>query len=137
MSILLEGAEGTVQVGPTNHLTEVGFVSEFEVECKTDVNQKGPYIGNKTIYKNRKAKTSSGTLSGDIPEGRDPGQTKLVEAHEEGLDIRLELIADNGYTYVAEQAIVSGVKFGGNAEEGYTFEFSFEDGNGYTLEPTA
>lgn len=141
MALLLEGHDGIIQIGPTNALTTVGYVTEFSVECSTELTNKGPYIGDATIYKVRQAKTSSGTLSADIPEGLDPGQTGLVDAHEGGSNLRLHLKADAttaaGYSYIAANAGITGVTFGGNAEEGYTFEFAFEDMDGYSLSESA
>lgn len=140
MALLLEGHDGLIQIGPTNALTTVGYVSEFSVECATELTSKGPYIGDATIYKVRQAKTSSGTLNADIPDGRDPGQTGIIEAHEGGTSLRLTLQADaatGGYLYTAANAGITGVTFGGNAEEGYTLEFAFEDLDGYTLAASA
>lgn len=140
MSVLISGTSGLVQIGPTNHLTTVGLVSEFSVECSTDITTKGPYIGDATKRKVRSSKTSSGTLTADIPDGRNAGQTGLLTAHENGTNIRLYLQGGDGtdgYEYVAANAAISGVTFTGNAEEGYSFEFSFEDMDGYTLEASS
>lgn len=140
MSVLITGTSGLVRIGPTTAPTTVGLVTEFSVECATDIAKKGPYIGDATIRKVRSAKTSSGSLSADIPDGRNPGQTGLLQAHENGTDIRLELVGGDGtdgYEYVAPNAAISGVTFNGNAEDGYGFEFSFEDMDGYTLEASS
>jgi hypothetical protein len=117
MSVLITGSSGLVQIGPTSALTTVGLVSEFSVECATDITTKGPYIGDATKRKVRSSKTSSGSLSA-------------------GTNFRLSLRggdATNGYTYVAANCAISGLTFTGNAEEGYSFEFNFEDMDGYTL----
>lgn len=140
MSILIAGTSGLVQIGPTNALTTVGLVTEFSVECATDITTKGPYIGDATKRKVRSSKTSSGSLSADIPEGRNSGQSAIVAAHEAGTNFRLSLRggdATNGYTYVAANAAISGLTFNGNAEDGYSFEFNWEDMDGYTLLPSA
>lgn len=136
MSVLITGSSGLVQIGPTSALTTVGLVSEFSVECATDITTKGPYIGDATKRKVRSSKTSSGTLSADIPEGRNAGQSGLLSNHEAGTNFRLSLRggdATNGYTYVAANCAISGLTLTGNAEEGYSFEFNFEDMDGYTL----
>lgn len=136
MAVLIEGTSGLIQVGPTGSPTTIGVVSEFSAELSTDVTTRGPYIGDATRRKTRTAKTSSGSLSADIPDGRDLGQTQLVLAHENATNVRLVLRAggsSNGYTYTCPNAIISGVTFGGNAEEGYTLEFSWEDADGYTF----
>ena len=140
MSVLITGSSGLVQIGPTNALTTVGLVTEFTVECATDITKKGPYIGDATIRKVRGAKTSSGSLSADIPDGRNAGQTGLLTAHENGTNIRLYLQGGDGtdgYEYIAANAAISGVTFTGNAADGYTFEFTFEDMDGYVLEASS
>lgn len=140
MSILITGSSGLVQIGPTNALTTVGLVTEFSVECSTEITSKGPYIGDATIRKVRQAKTSSGSLSADIPEGRNSGQTGLVTVHEGATNVRLALRGGdttNGYTYTAANCAISGVTFTGNAQEGYSFEFNFEDMDGYSLAASA
>jgi hypothetical protein len=140
MSVLIAGTSGLVQIGPTNHLTTVGLVTEFSVECATEITAKGPYIGDATIRKVRGAKTSSGSLSADIPDGRNTGQTGLLSVHESGTNVRLYLQGGDGtdgYEYVAANCAISGVTFTGNAEDGYSFEFTFEDMDGYTLEASS
>lgn len=140
MTVLITGSSGLVQIGPTGALTTVGFVSEFSVECKTDMTEQGPYIGDPTIYRTKKAKTSSGKLNADIPEGRNAGQSGIVAAHEAGTNFRLSLRggdATNGYTYVAAAAAIESLTYTGNAEEGYSFEMGFVDMSGYTLVPSA
>jgi len=139
MATLLSGTDGLVTIGPTSALTTIAFVREFSVEAKTEMNSRGPYIGDATIYKTRKGKTSSGTISADVPAGRDAGQTAMLAVHEGATNVRLVLKADDasgGYTYTAANAGCSGVKFTGKAEEGYSLEFSFEDMDGYTLVPS-
>lgn len=136
MATLITGTDGLVQIGPSGSPTTIAFVKEFSVEAKTELTTRGPYIGDATIYKTRKAKTSSGSLSADVPAGRDSGQTAAMAAHEGATDIRLVLKADDssgGYTYTAPIAAITGVKFEGKAEEGYSLSFDFEDLSGYTL----
>jgi hypothetical protein len=137
MALLVEGTDGLVRVGPSNHPTVVGYVTEFTVTCETEITERGPYIGDATIRKTRKAKTSSGSLSADLPEGLDPGQTKLVEAHETGANVEIYLRgggASDGMYYRAANAAVSGVEFSGTADEGYSTSFNFTDMDGYTLD---
>jgi len=136
MATLISGTEGLVQIGPSNAPTTIAFVREFSVETKTEMNTRGPYIGDTTLYKTRKGKTSSGTISADVPSGRDAGQTAMLAIHEGATNVRLKLVGgagSTGYTYTAPNAGCSGVKFTGKAEEGYGLEFSFEDMDGYTL----
>jgi hypothetical protein len=143
MALLIEGTDGLIQAGPTSALTTIGYVKKWKVACKTDINTKGPYVGDATLRKTRKAKTSSGSLEFDVPQGADAGHTKVIALHEAATNIRLSLrgggatgSATAGYTYVAANAIISGVDLDGDAENGYSGTFSFEDGDGYTLTPT-
>lgn len=143
MALLIEGTDGLVQVGPTSALTTVGVVKKWSVSAKTDINTKGPYIGDATLKKTRKAKTSSGSLEFDIPQAADAGQTKIIAAHEGATNLRITLraggIAGSGtqsYTYTAANAIISEVAIDGDAENGYSGTFNFEDADGYTLVPT-
>lgn len=138
MPVMIEGTDGVVQVGPSNALTLVGVVTSFSVEASTELTPRGPYIGDDTISKTRQPKTSSGSLSAEIPSGRNAGQSELLAAHEAGTDIRVQLKANTttlGYTYTAVVAI-SGVTFSGNATDGYMLDMSFEDMGTYTLVPS-
>lgn len=135
MPVMIEGTDGVVQVGPSNALTLVGVVTSFSVEASTELTPRGPYIGDDTISKTRQPKTSSGSLSAEIPSGRNAGQTAILSAHENGTDIRVQLKANTaalGYTYTATVAI-SGITFSGNATDGYMLDMSFEDMGEYTL----
>ena len=139
MSTLITGSDGLVQIGPTNAYTTVGLVSEFSVECKTDITTKGPYIGDATLRKVRSGRTSSGKLTADVPVGRNTGQTGLITVHESGTNIRITLTGGTtttGYQYVATNAAVEGVTYTGNAQDGYSLEFAFQDMDGYTLTAT-
>lgn len=132
---MIEGSNGLIQVGPTNALTTVGVVTSFSVEANTELTPRGPYIGDASISKTRQPKTSTGSLSAEIPSGRNAGQTALLSAHEAGTDIRVVLKAGaalEGYTYTATVAI-SGISFTGNATDGYMMDVSFEDTGAYTL----
>lgn len=138
---LLEGTDGLIQVGPTTALTTVGYVSKWKLTLKTDMNTKGPYIGNATLYKTRKAKTSSGSLDFDIPAGRDAGVSAAIAVHESATNVRLSLRSGAatvtlGYTYTAANAGLSGVDLEGDAENGYSGTCNFEDMDGYTFAPT-
>ena len=135
MPIMIEGSDGLIQVGPTNALTQVGVVTSFSVEAGTELTPRGPYIADASISKTRTAKTSSGSLSAEIPSGRNVGQTQLLTAHETGTNVQVTLKAGagtNGYTYTATVAI-SGISFTGNATDGYMLDISFEDTGSYTL----
>jgi hypothetical protein len=139
MPIMIEGSDGLIQVGPTNALTTVGVVTSFSVEASTELTPRGPYIGDATISKTRQPKTSTGSLSAEIPSGRDAGQTQLMTAHESGTSVRVSLKAGaalTGYTYTATVAI-SGISFSGNAADGYMLDISFEDTGSYTLAASA
>jgi len=138
MPVMIEGTDGLVQVGPSNALTTVGVVTSFSVEASTELTPRGPYIGDDSISKTRQPKTSSGSLSAEIPSGRNAGQSKLLEVHESGTDIRVVLKANAqalGYTYSATVAI-SGITFSGNATDGYMLDMSFEDMGDYSLVPS-
>jgi hypothetical protein len=139
MPMLVEGTEGIIQIGPSNALTTVGYVNEFSVECEREMQARGPWIGNDTKQKTRSAKTSKGSLNADAVKGRDGGQAKLIELFESGADVRLVLKGGDGtddFTYTCANAGMSAIKWGKTAEEGNTFEFSWEDMDGYTLVPS-
>lgn len=143
MATLIEGTDGLIQVGPTNALTTVGYVTKWKASLSTEMNTKGPYVGDATLRKTRKAKTSSGSIEFDIPKGADAGQTKLIALHEAGTDFRLLLRQGGaaaspsvGYSYIAANAGLSGIDTEGDAESGYTGTANFEDMDGYTYGPT-
>lgn len=132
---LIEGTKGLLQVGPSNSPTTVGKVTQYSIEIKTDIAERGPYIGDPAKRKVRGGRTSSGSMTCEIPVGRDSGQTALINAHENGESIRLHIRegqANEGYVYVAPQAIITDISVEGTAEEGYTLEISWEDDGGYT-----
>lgn len=136
MPIMIEGTDGLIQVGPTNALTTVGVVTSFSVEAGTELTPRGPYINDATISKTRQPKTSTGSLSAEIPSGRNAGQTELLTAHEQGTNIRIVLKAGDaltGYTYTCSAAAITGISFTGNATDGYMLDISFEDTGSYTL----
>jgi len=136
MPIMIEGSDGLIQIGPTNALTTVGVVTSFSVEASTELTPRGPYIGDATISKTRQPKTSTGSLSAEIPSGRNVGQTGLVTAHESGTNVRLVLKAGaslTGYSYTCDAAAITGISFTGNATDGYMLDISFEDTGSYTL----
>ena len=136
MPVMIEGTDGIIQIGPSNALTSVGVVTSFSVELSTELTPRGPYINDATISKTRQPKTSTGSLSAEIPSGRNAGQTGLLTAHEGGTNIRLVLragAAATGYTYTCDAAAITGISFTGNATDGYMFDISFEDTGAYTL----
>jgi len=144
MATLIDGTDGLIQIGPTNHLTTVGYVTKWKASLSTEMNTKGPYVGDATLRKTRKAKTSSGSLEFDIPKGADVGQTKMIALHEAGTDFRLMLRAgcaaaspSVAYAYIAANAGLSGIDIEGDAESGYSGTANFEDMDGYTYGPTA
>lgn len=137
--MLVEGTEGLIQVGPSNALTTIGYVTQFSVDCTREIKRKGPWVGNDTIKKTRSAKTSKGSLTADTVKNRDVGQSKLIELFESGADVRLVLRGGDAaeeYTYTCSNAGVSGVKWTKKADEGNQLEFSWEDMDGYTLVPS-
>ena len=137
--MLVEGTEGLIQVGPSNALTTIGFVTQFSVDTSREIKQKGPWVGNDTIQKTRSAKTSKGSLTADTVKGRDVGQSKLIELFESGADVRLVLRggdATDEYTYTCANAGVSGVKWTKKSDEGNQIEIAWEDFDGYDLVPS-
>lgn len=134
---LIQGDEGSIKTGPTASAVPVAFISEWDATLATEIKEQGPWVGNATKSKVRGAKGCKGTMKGMIPNGRDPGQTSLVTAHETGVDIELALQSDNGYLLTVTTAIISDLKVGMKGDEGAPFECSFEDNGGYTYEPTA
>lgn len=136
---LLQGTDGLIQVGPSNAPTTIAKISEITIELKTDVTERGPYIGDATKYKTRQAKTSSGSFTADVPATRDGGQAKFIDLHETATDFRFVAKVDDGsagYTYTSALTAVTGVKITGNAAEGWTIEGNFADMAGYTLAPS-
>lgn len=136
---LVEGVNGLLRCGPTAAPTTVSFSTTYSIQMTEEVNRRGPYIGNANRQKVRGARDSSGSITCEIPVGRDAGQTALVSAFMNGTDIHLTLREGNAtdaYTYEAD-VIITQLTSTGNAAEGYTLEFSFEDnGNGYTYGPS-
>ena len=136
---LLTGTDGLIQIGPSNAPTTIAKITEITIELQTEVSEKGPYIGDATIYKVRKAKTSSGKFTADVPAARDSGQAKFIDLHETATDFRFVAKVDDGsagYTYTSALTAVTGVTITGNAAEGWTIEGSLADMAGYTLVPS-
>jgi hypothetical protein len=134
---LIKGTDGIIEVGPTNAPTEVGKVTEWSATRTRETSVRGPHINSDTLEKTQGAKSISGSLTADVPAGRDPGQTALDDAFEDGLPIRLKLQSDQGKVITVTSALVSEIEDTGSAAEGYQTTFSFEDQNGYTIADAA
>lgn len=133
---LIQGTEGSITTGTGTPVT-VAFVSEWESTLATEIKEQGPWVGDNTKAKVRGAKGCSGSMKGMIPAGRDAGQTSLVDAHENGVDIALTLTTDDGYVLSIPAAVISALKVGQKADEGASFECSFTDNGGYTYSPVS
>lgn len=136
---LVDGTSGLIQIGPSNALTTVGYVTDFSVETSRDIKKRGPWVGNNTIQKNLGAKDSKGSLTADMVETPDVGHAKLIALFEAGTNVRLVLKGGDtaeDFTYTCANAGLSNVKWGKKADTGNTIEFSWEDMDGYTLVPS-
>jgi hypothetical protein len=131
---LIQGDEGSITTGTGTPVT-VAYISEWEATLATEIKEQGPWIGDGTKQKVRGAKGCKGTMKGMIPNGRDPGQTSIVTAHEGGADLALTLTTDNGYILALAAAVIEDLKVGQKGDEGAPFECSFSDNGGYTYTP--
>ena len=130
---VIDGPSGIVRVGAT----EIAFVTEWSADLSTEITQRGPYINNPNLSKSRGGRDCTGSITADIPAGRDAGQTTLVNAQANGTNVVLELNTADGYTLDVPSAIITNVNVTQSATDGVTITFDFEDGAGtHTLTAT-
>lgn len=130
---LIKGTDGIIEIGPSDAPTEVGYVTEWTITRSREVTERGPWINNDTIEVTLGGKNLEGSLSYDIPAGRDSGEEQIDAAYEAGTAIRLRLQSDSGKQYLLPAATFTDLEETGNAAEGYSGTASFRNSGAYTV----
>lgn len=130
----IRGYEGTITIDGT--LT--GFVNSWEVTLETEEKTVGPFIGDSgVLYTYTTSRKLTGTLEATIPEGRDPGQTKLINSALTGSTIPIYLVTELGYTINVPSGAVSTFTMGQDGAENVTLSFDFSSSGAFDVLPSA
>lgn len=131
------GHEGSLTITrPSGSPITINYTGEFTITSTFEVTTKGPHIGGGgTVYKAPGAKDWTFEIAGDVPRGRDPGQTALLDAHDARETVTMTFVADDGYTYTGP-ALLPEVESTLNGEEGFSFTITGEGNGALVRTPT-
>lgn len=74
-----------------------------------------------------------GTLEGNVPSGKDAGQTALISSIMNGGYVQVVLTETNGYTITVPSGLVTSIKKGQDAAETVTISAEFRNNGAFTI----
>lgn len=133
----IRGTDGLIQVGPSNAPTEVGKVTQFEINRTRAITTSGPYVNEDLIEKAYGAKDFTATLTYQMPSGRDNGQDAIDDAFEAGTTLRILLQTDGGKTFTVPNALITEAPISQEAAGIVTGTFGMTPQGDYDVTDTA
>src|SRR5688500_4654595 len=130
MAIPLKGFEGTISASGT----AVAWVNSWEANLEVEEQEVGPFINDGGVtYTYTTSKKITGTVEATIPNGKDPGQTAMVNAALNGNTIPITLVTTNGYTITIPSGVVTTFSMSQDAAETVTVSFDFSSNGAFTV----